>query len=95
MLIMRAFALSFFVACGSLTGQEPQVPATTQNPTKPVDPELAAAIESYLDRESAAKASYGSNGFRLESRDGNFQTNLQFRAQLRFTDPTRSDPRQV
>lgn len=97
MLIMRAFALSVFMACGLLPGQElpAQAPASGQNPKKPVDPELAAAIESYLEKEFAAKASYGSKGFRLESRDGNFQTNLQFRAQLRFTDPTRGDPRQV
>tara|TARA_R110002072_G_scaffold273253_3_gene434058 strand:+ start:19612 stop:20946 length:1335 start_codon:yes stop_codon:yes gene_type:complete len=90
--IIRVFAFSFFVACGLLLGQDP-VPSA--NGQKPVDPELAAAIEQYLEKESAAKASYGSKGFRLESRDGKFQTNLQFRAQLRFTDPTRSDPRQV
>lgn len=41
------------------------------------------------------KASYGSKGFRFESRDGNFQTNLQWRAQLRYTFPYTGDPRQV
>ena len=44
---------------------------------------------------SVLKASYGSKGFRLESADGNFQTNLQWRAQLRVTSPYRSDPRQL
>ena len=41
------------------------------------------------------KASYGKKGFRLETADGNFQTNLQWRAQFRLTWPTRSDPRNV
>lgn len=95
MILVRAFAVSIFVACGLLPGQEPAASSSGQNPKKPVDPELAAAIDSYLERNSTAKAAYGSKGFRLESHDGNFQTNLQFRAQLRFTDPTRSDPRQV
>lgn len=40
-------------------------------------------------------ASYGSKGFRLETRDGNWQTNLQWRFQFRFTYPTRSNPRSV
>ena len=89
---VRAFTCSFLVACALIPAQDPVAPANGQ---KSVDPELAAAIENYLEQESTAKASYGSKGFRLESRDGKFQTNLQFRAQLRFTDPNRSDPRQV
>ena len=45
--------------------------------------------------ESTIKASYGSKGFRFETRDGNFQTNLQWRAQFRYSNPFGSDPRQV
>jgi phosphate-selective porin OprO/OprP len=41
------------------------------------------------------KVSYGDKGFRFESADGNFQTNLQWRAQLRYTQPYTGDPRQV
>ncbi|MFK8053438.1 MAG: porin [Woeseiaceae bacterium] len=44
---------------------------------------------------NAVKASYGSKGFRLETNDGNWQTNLQWRAQLRFTNPSSGDPRQL
>lgn len=95
MLITRSIALSLCVVCGLLPGQESAKSPTSQNPEKPADAALAAAIEDYFDKQSTAKASYGSKGFRLESRDGKFQTNLQFRAQLRFTDPNRSDPRQV
>lgn len=45
------------------------------------DPNLEAAVEAEVARqieaESPVKASYGSSGFRLETRDGNWQTNLQ------------------
>ena len=53
------------------------------------------AVSDMLDEKLAVKASYGKKGFRLESRDGNFQTNLQWRAQFRVTWPTSGDPRNV
>lgn len=56
---------------------------------------INAAVESAIDEKFGVKASYGSKGFRLETKDGNFQTNLQWRAQFRLTWPTRSDPRNV
>ena len=56
---------------------------------------LTEAINSYLSENFPIKASYGKMGFRLETADGRFQTNLQWRAQLRFSDPRRGDPRQV
>ena len=90
-----AFALPLLTACSWLPGQEPATKPTPQETAKPTQSELDAAVERYFDKNSAVKASYGSKGFRLESRDGNFQTNLQWRAQLRFTEPYRSDPRQV
>jgi phosphate-selective porin len=58
---------------------------------KLVEAEVAEQIES----RSPVIASRSSSGFRLETRDGNWQTNLQWRAQMRFTTPYRSDPRQV
>ena len=58
-----------------------------------------AAVEEVVDRrleeQTKVKTSYGSNGFRFETRDGNFQTNLQWRAQLRYSNPFGSDPRQL
>ncbi|MDE0926256.1 MAG: porin [Methylophilaceae bacterium] len=45
--------------------------------------------------EKAIKVSHGKKGFRFESADGKFQTNLLWRAQMRFTTPTTGDPRQL
>ncbi len=56
---------------------------------------IAEEVAKKLAKNSPVKVSYGSKGFRLESQDGRFQTNLQWRAQLRFTNPTSGDPRQV
>jgi len=56
---------------------------------------IADAIAKKIEEELPVKASYGSNGFRLETRDGNWQTNLQWRFQFRFTYPLFGDPRQV
>jgi phosphate-selective porin OprO/OprP len=56
---------------------------------------VADAVAAKIDEAFPVMASYGSNGFRLESRDGNWQTNLQWRAQLRYTNPFFGDPRQA
>jgi hypothetical protein len=56
---------------------------------------VASAVAKQIDEEFPVKASYGSKGFRLETRDGNWQTNLQWRFQFRFTYPYTGDPRQV
>ncbi len=82
----RAFILIAATLCGVTQAQEEGTPT---------DEQIAEAVERYFDREGTVRSSYGSKGFRLESRDGNFQTNLQWRAQLRVTSPYRSDPRQI
>lgn len=56
---------------------------------------IADALAGKIEEEFPVKASYTSKGFRLETRDGNWQTNLQWRAQLRVTWPTSGDPRSV
>jgi hypothetical protein len=56
---------------------------------------IGKIVAEKIDEELPVEVSYGSKGFRLETRDGNWQTNLQWRFQFRFTWPTRSDPRQV
>ena len=56
---------------------------------------VADAVAAKIDEDFPVKSSYGSNGFRLETRDGNWQTNLQWRAQMRYTNPFFGDPRQV
>ncbi len=45
--------------------------------------------------DSSVLSDYGSSGFRFETADGNWQTNLQWRAQLRASTPFDSDPRQL
>lgn len=57
--------------------------------------ELDAKIDARIADDSPVKTSYGDKGFRLESRDGNFQTNLQWRAQFRYSNPRDGDPRQI
>ncbi len=76
-----------------------------------IDEKISESVDSAIDRRLAdgiadevaesvendfpVKASHGSSGFRLETRDGNWQTNLQWRAQLRYTNPYSGDPRQL
>jgi phosphate-selective porin OprO/OprP len=52
-------------------------------------------VAAKIEEDFPVKASHGGSGFRLETRDGNWQTNLQWRAQLRYTNPYFGDPRQV
>jgi len=56
---------------------------------------LGAAVARQLETQLPVKATHESSGFRLETRDGNWRTELQWRAQTRFTTPYRSDPRQI
>lgn len=77
------------------TGKAAQETADTivldRNLRRAIDVAVANAVSS----ESPIEASYGSKGFRFQTRDGNFQTNLQWRAQLRYNNPFSSDPRQI
>ena len=83
--------LPLVATSGLALAQETPKASAARDPMS--DSQVAAAVERYLEREGVVRASYGKKGFRLESRDGNFQTNLQWRAQLRATSPYRSDPR--
>ena len=56
---------------------------------------IANAVAKRIEKDFPVVASYGKKGFRLETRDGNWQTNLQWRFQFRLTWPTSGDPRQV
>ncbi|MEM9175129.1 MAG: porin [Myxococcota bacterium] len=60
-----------------------------------INERIANEVAKQIEAAFPVKASYGSKGFRLETKDGNWQTNLQWRAQMRLTWPRRSDPRQV
>jgi phosphate-selective porin OprO/OprP len=56
---------------------------------------VADAVAAKIDEDFPVASSYTNKGFRLESRDGNWQTNLQWRAQMRYTNPFSGDPRQL
>lgn len=89
----------------SLSSKDFGVPATATD--EKIEQKVAEAVDRKMDAsigekiaekiadEFPVKASHGKKGFRLESKDGNWQTNLQWRAQLRYTNPTSGDPRQV
>jgi phosphate-selective porin len=56
---------------------------------------IADAVAREIDANTPVIAEHGSKGFRLATRDGNWETNLQWRGQFRYTNPLRSDPRQL
>lgn len=60
-----------------------------------LDQKIEAVVAKQVEAESPVKVSHGKKGFRFETRDGNWQTNLQWRAQFRYTDPSNGDPRQI
>jgi len=53
------------------------------------------AMDKKVGTSLPIKLSHGKKGFRFETEDGKFQTNLLWRAQLRFTTPDNGDPRQI
>ncbi len=60
-----------------------------------VDKKVDAKVAEKLESDFPVKASWGKKGFRLETRDGNWATNLQWRAQMRYTYPYIGDPRTI
>ena len=60
-----------------------------------IEERVSSQVTQQLETDFPVVASQTGSGFRLETRDGNWQTNLQWRAQTRFTTPYRSDPRQI
>ncbi|MEM9056696.1 MAG: porin, partial [Pseudomonadota bacterium] len=56
---------------------------------------VAEEVERVLDEEFSVRAAQGGKGFSFSTQDGNWQTNLQWRGQLRYTNPFRGDPRSL
>ena len=77
-----------------LAEPQPEAVATAASDAN-IQVAVADALAAKIEEDFPVKASQGSNGFRLETRDGNWQTNLQWRAQLRYTNPYFGDPRQL
>ena len=91
----------------ALTSGDILVTEPVDSTTAETDADMAADSDEYIravvadefatkiEEDFPVTASHGGSGFRLETRDGNWQTNLQWRAQLRYTNPYFGDPRQV
>lgn len=58
-----------------------------------IDSKVEKSITTQVAKDFPVKVSRGSKGFRLESSDGNWQTNIGVRAQMRYTDTTTGDLR--
>lgn len=58
-----------------------------------IEQSVSDQVASRVESEFPVKVSRGSKGFRLESQDGNWQTNIGVRAQVRYTDTTTGDLR--
>lgn len=56
---------------------------------------VASQVTEQIETEFPVTTNQTSSGFRFATRDGNWRTDLQWRAQTRFTTPYRSDPRQL
>ncbi|MFK7914404.1 MAG: porin [Pseudomonadales bacterium] len=70
-------------------------PASAAIPVEVLDQKIALEVAEQVEAATPVKASHGSKGFRLETADGNWQTNLQWRGQFRYTNPSSGDPRQL
>jgi len=82
----------------SITSEDVIPAPSAENSTVEVinlDERIAVQVNQQLETRLPVAASQTGSGFRLATRDGNWETNLQWRAQTRFTTPYRSDPRQI
>lgn len=72
--------------------QEPALPVVS---LATIEEQVASQVTEQIETEFPVTTNQTSSGFRFETRDGNWRTDLQWRAQTRFTTPYRSDPRQL
>ncbi|MBL4580489.1 MAG: porin [Gammaproteobacteria bacterium] len=63
--------------------------------SREIEEAVASEVASQIDEKFPVTAEHVGSGFRFATRDGNWRTDLQWRAQTRFTTPYRSDPRQI
>lgn len=80
----------------SVQGQAEQEAAGSSLPAVIEEKNLSLSGNPTAKTEkTSVETGYGKNGFFMKSRDGNSAMNLQWRAQMRYTNPYRSDPRQA
>lgn len=80
---------------GDATSAEPTADEVSTGRAGLSEAGIGEVIARKLDEELPVKVSYGSKGLGFASRDGNWSTNLQWRAQLRYSNPFLGDPRQL
>lgn len=74
---------------------EKPVTLLSDNDKKEIETNVINKITKDSKKESPVTLGFTKKGLSATSKDGNWSTNLQWRAQMRFTDPYRSDPRQI
>lgn len=62
---------------------------------KEIKSDVIKEVTKSIKEENPVSLGFTKKGLSVTSNDGNWSTNLQWRAQMRLTDPYRSDPRQV
>lgn len=84
--------LNKLVEKGVLTEEEALVLMKSSEADKK---ESEKKVAQAITNEIPIKVSHSDKGFTFETADGNWQTNLLWRSQLRFTTPSTGDPRQL
>lgn len=80
----------------SLTSEDIlQSPVTVERLAEVTEEVVASEVARQIDSNFPVTAERVGSGFRFATRDGNWRTDLQWRAQTRYTTPVRSDPRQI
>jgi phosphate-selective porin OprO/OprP len=80
----------------SLTSEDIlQSPVTVERLAEVTEEVVASEVARQIDSQFPVTAERVGSGFRFATRDGNWRTDLQWRAQTRYTTPVRSDPRQI
>ncbi len=67
----------------------------SDNDRKEIETNVINKMTMDTEKDNPVTLGFTKKGLSATSKDGNWSTNLQWRAQMRFTDPYRSDPRQI
>lgn len=62
---------------------------------KEIETNVLNKITKASEKDNPVTLGFTKKGLSIKSKDGNWSTNLQWRAQMRLTEPYRSDPRQI
>jgi len=71
------------------------VTLVSNNQKEEIETSVLKKLTKKIKQDNPVTVGFTKKGLSAKSADGNWSTNLQWRAQMRLTDPYRSDPRQV